>query len=128
MPLNVTLSRDPRKVELGAFDKLALTEDALRVPGSDARVARHIHHRWHAEPYGESFPRIDIAGPLTVCLESGEGARALGPYLHFHVINGVAYVDHRIFGFFDLERHDWYVVDEGMHSKAMTIAAHHAKE
>jgi len=122
MPLNVTLSRDPKKVELGTFEALTLTEDELRAP--DRPVARHIHHRWHVERRDESFPRVDIAGPLKLKVSQA----TLGPYLHFHAINGVAYVDHRIFAFFDLEKFDWYVVDEGIHSKTITIVAHSAEK
>jgi hypothetical protein len=124
MPLNVTLSRDPEKVELGTFHELRLSESELRSPDREHPVARHIQHRWHLESHGESFARIDIAGPLKLRIASGETA---GPYLHFHLINGVAYVDNRIFGFFDLQARDWYVVDLGTHSETITMVAHSAE-
>lgn len=39
---------------------------------------------------------------------NGPGSRALGPYNAFHLLDGVAYAEGRVFAFFDKQQQDWY--------------------
>ena len=49
------------------------------------------------------------------------GSKALGPYNAFHLLDGVAYADGRVFAFFDKERQDWYSSLLGNHWQTMIV-------
>ena len=113
----LSLAREAHQKELGTFEELLFAKDEVRAP--DGRIlAVHQHNRWRAGEGGESFVRLDIVGPLVI--RDGE-ANTLGPYEHFSCVDGVAYVERRVFGFWDLQQRDWYLVDLGVHWKSLSL-------
>lgn len=123
MPLLVSLDRGTHSLELGAHDTVALTGEELHgVNGEKRLLAKHRHNRWMSEPELEPFVRLQIVGPLFVVAPSDK--RRLGPYQKFATFDGVAYVEDRVFGFWDLAHSDWYVVDAGEHWRELLICFH----
>ncbi len=117
----VTLGREAHQTELGTFHELLFVSDELRTMQGTV-LARHQHNRWRpgAGVGGETFVRLDIVGPLDVRGAEGE-ARTLGPYELFSCVDGVSYVEKRVFGFWDIQQRDWYLVDLGVHWKALRL-------
>lgn len=119
----VTLAREAHRTELGTFQELLFAGDELRTT-DETVLAIHQHNRWRRAQEGvggETFIRLDIVGPLVV--RTGDGAaRTLGPYEHFSCVDGVSYVERRVFGFWDLQQRDWYFVDLGVHSKVLRLS------
>jgi len=116
----VSLARDAHRKDLGTFHELLFDQDEVRTTDGTV-LATHTHNRWREKGEGEPFLRLDIIGPLIVRAGDGE-ASALGPYLHFSTIDGVAYVEQRVFAFWDLQHRDWYLVDVGRHWKSLTLS------
>jgi len=115
----VSLAREAQQTELGTFEELVFNGEEVRTTDGSVRAV-HTHNRWRAGDSGESFLRLDIIGPLVV--RGGErDASTLGPYLHFSCVDGVSYVERRVFGFWDLQLRDWYVVDLGRHWKTLRL-------
>ena len=115
----LTLAREAKQIEVGNFHELVFTKDEIQAP--DGRVvAAHQHNRWREGQGGEPFVRLDLVGPLTIHCSDGEASR-LGPYEHFSCVDGVAYVERRVFGFWDLQQRDWYLVDLGAHCKSLRL-------
>jgi len=52
---------------------------------------------------------------------NGPGSRALGPYNAFHLLDGVAYAEGRVFAFFDKQQQDWYSHSLGNHWSTMIV-------
>lgn len=124
MPLLVSLRRESASVELESVDRLALTRDELhRSNGERSLLARHRHNRWMKADDAEPYVRLQVLGPLVVTGD-GPAAERVGPYRTLSTFDGVAYVDDRVFGFFDAQHQDWYVVDVGEHWKELIIAFH----
>lgn len=115
----VSLARDAHKKDLGSFQELLFEQDEVRTPDRTV-LATHSHNRWREKGEGETFLRLDIVGPLVV--RGGEAeASTLGPYMQFATVDGVAYVEQRVFAFWDLEHRDWYLVDLGRHWKSLRL-------
>ena len=115
----ISLARDAHKKELGTYHELVFQQDELQTAEGTV-LATHMHNRWREQGEGETFLRLDIIGPLTV--RGGDAqARTLGPYLHFSTVDGVAYVEQRVFAFWDLQHRDWYLVDLGRHCKSLRL-------
>ena len=124
MPLLVSLDRGTNSLELGAHDTVALTGEELhRVDGNRQLLAKHRHNRWMSESEVEPFVSLQIIGPLVVAAPSPE-KRQIGPYQKFSTFDGVAYVEDRVFGFWDLVHHDWSIVDAGAHWRELLICFH----
>lgn len=122
MALLVSLQRSVEKIELGAFEVLRLVDDDLYEGEGEKRLlARHRHNRWMKADDPEPFVRLEIAGPL---LAYGPADMKLGPYQHFSTFDGVLYVENRVFGFWDAQHKDWYIVDAGEHWKELFISFH----
>jgi len=118
MALIVRLARAADERELGSFDWIELADSSLRVPSSPRPLAKHVHHRWVVEGEPHSFTRVEITGPAWVI---GDADETLGPYLALSLVNGVLYVDRRIFAFLDAQEDDWYLSDLGQHWKRIRI-------
>ena len=122
MPLLVSLDRGTSQLELGAHEVLTLTGEELH--GQDKQLlAKHRHNRWLPDHDHEAYVRLQIVGPLVV-VAPGPEARKLGPYQKFSTFDGVAYVEDRVFGFWDLTHSDWYVVDAAAHWRQLQICFH----
>jgi hypothetical protein len=125
MPLITSLRTDEARLELESVDELLLSADELFAMHRDGRtlIARHRHNRWMKEQGNpEAFVRLQIQGPLVVASSSEK--RCLGPYLRFAMHDGVLYVEDRVFGFWDVQHRDWYIVDIGAHWKELRISFH----
>ncbi len=114
----LSLKRDVRQKELGTFAELVFDRDEVRTIDATV-VAIHAHNRWREDATGETFLRLEIIGPLIIF--GGDGEAKLGPYLHFSCVDGVSYVEQRVFGFWDLQHRDWYIVDLGLHWKSLKL-------
>lgn len=99
-----------------------LTLEDGRLTADGAELAVHADHIWVAG--ATRYSRFDIEQPVDLQLRSnGEKSRQFGPYRHFSCVDGVAYVEQRIFAFYDSENRDWYVFDDGKHWKTVVITA-----
>ena len=118
MPLVVTVKLEAEEKNLGSYDALEIAENRVLIPESTEPLATHLHHRWmvHEEPH--TYTELKVTGPLWV---KGPDFARLGPYLTLSLVNGVMYVDQRIFGFFDSEHDDWFVTDLGKHWKRLAV-------
>jgi len=124
MALLVSLDRGTSEVELGAHDVLMATgEELYRVNGDKKLLARHRHNRWMMGDEAEPYVRLNIVGPLVV-VGPGPAAKQLGPYQKFSTFDGVAYVENRVFGFWDTALRDWYIVDAAAHWAELRIRFH----
>jgi hypothetical protein len=118
MALIVTVHRGENKHELGSFEELEFARNLMREPGAAEPIVSHVHHRWTVPGAEHSYTNLEIVGPLWVL---GPDGQKLGPYLDFSTINGVLYVDKRIFGTLDAPHDDWYLIDLGQHWKTFRL-------
>jgi hypothetical protein len=81
---------------LGPFRRLAIEGEVLRDKEHGEALARHTDHHWAVG--GESFFRLDIAGPVKVRFLKGDTAsQDFGPFEHFSCADGIAYADREFF-------------------------------
>ncbi len=118
MALIVNVVQGAEAAYLGDFDSLVLSETGLHTPSVSEPLATHVHHRWLVHDQGHTYTELKITGPLWV---DGPQEQHLGPYLTLSMLNGVLYVDQRIFGFFDAGHDDWYITDLGQHWKSLRM-------
>ena len=122
MPLLLSLGRETQTIDLGAHEELVFTIDELK-PANGRVIARHRHNRWLHDTNSEPYARVDVIGPLNI-RAVGKQTRLYGPYAHFSTVDGVAYVDRRVFAFADLQQRDWYVHDAADHWRGLQLLVH----
>ena len=124
MSLRVTLGR-PRgePVTFGPFGRLSFFGRELRADLEAHPLATHVDHSWLVQ--GERFSRIDVPGPLMIDLNrpSQHATRRSGPFTAFSCVDGVAYVEGRVFAFVDNEMGDWYCLEDNRHWAYLGLAA-----
>jgi hypothetical protein len=100
--------------------EIVLHDGRMKVDGVD--VAVHENNQWVAQ--NAKFSRFDIEQAVDLHLRTNsDTSRTFGPYAHFSCMDGVVYVEQRIFAFYDEQNRDWYVFDDGRHWKALLITA-----
>ena len=106
-----TAGADPLKV--GPFPAFRVEGELLRQSSGSPTIARHSNHLWEVE--GRQFFRLDCPGPLNVQFEnaSGETSRSFGPFQHFSMADGIAYVDRNFFASLAETTGHWYCADIG---------------
>ena len=77
-------------------------------------LATHVEHQWST---GRGrFSRIEVQGPLTLRMRAGDAqSKTYGPYKDLSAVNGVLYVEARVFAFWDGQRKSWYAFEDGRH-------------
>jgi hypothetical protein len=82
---------------VGPFAELRFERNALRASPVGPVLAEHRGHSWQLR--GESYTHFDCDGPLSVEFQHADGtkARRSGPYFHLSAVDGVLYVDRRVF-------------------------------
>ena len=92
-----------------------------------ALVARHTNHQW--EIGGERYFRLDTTSAVKIHFEmpnrrsseSDHRSREYGPYQRFSSVDGIAYVDGRVFAFIDARLRDWFSYADGRHWAVMVV-------
>jgi hypothetical protein len=120
----------PRKAArtLGPFAAVRIDAETLREASSGAILAHHRDHQW--EIGGERYFRLDSTSAVKIHFESvsrrafapDESSRRYGPYQEFSSVDGIAYVDGRVFAFIDAKVGDWFSYDDGRHWSAMVVS------
>jgi hypothetical protein len=120
----------PRKAARtrGPFAAGSLDAETLREAASGAILACHRNHQW--EIGGERYFRLDSTSSVKIHFESvsrraftpDESSRRYGPYQQFSSVDGIAYVDGRVFAFIDGKVGDWFSYDDGRHWSIMVVS------
>lgn len=82
------------ELPLGKYPGLVLRYDELCRADDQSLIVKHRNNRWYTEE-GEEYATLDV--------------------------DGVAYVDKRVFAFTDVQKQDWYMHDVGVHWREMSI-------
>ena len=106
------------RISKGPFSSVRFQGEHICDAATGRVIAAHLPHGWTVD--GEDYLRLDATQNVSVTWE-GHGP-SLDTTGHFSSVNGVAYIDRRILAFVDRERNDWYMVREGRHHAAFTIA------
>ena len=94
-------------LQVGPVGGVRIEGNTMRDAGSGAVIAKCADHHWVFD--GKTFYRADCAGPLTVSLERPQArAEPLGPFNHFSLSDGMAYVDRAVFAQLN-SSNKWYV-------------------
>jgi len=82
-------------------------------------IATHLPHCWAVD--GGEFLRLDVEPAVRVTWEGFAGAPStIG---HFSSVDGIAYMDRRMFAVVDRQQGDWYLLREGVHQAVLCIEA-----
>jgi hypothetical protein len=112
---------------LGPFAAICLDAETLRDAKTGALIARHTDHQWGIG--GERYFRLDCTSAVRIHFETpGQPAsgnnrrsRAYGPYQRFSSVDGIAYVEDRVFAFIDAKVGSWYSYSDGRHWSVMMV-------
>jgi len=107
-PSGTTLKRGPYRC-------FVLQGETLRERIGGEAIAVHEDHYWHVD--GRTFTRIDCDCAIKLHLTRVDGklSEDHGPYKSFSCLDGIAYVDHKVFAFADRSIGDWYCHADGRH-------------
>ena len=112
-----------RSQVVGPLPGICLERDVLRdTPGGNT-IARHRDHAWEL-PSGR-YSRLDCDGRLAVHferLDRRDQSQIFGPYQHFSFVDGMAYVNGRIFAFLDTEETGWFCYEDGQTWDVMHVS------
>jgi hypothetical protein len=102
LPSMLTLVFTPRAsadipVQIGPVAGVCLEGNAMREVHGGGVLAECQDHHWMFD--GKKFYRADCAGPVLVTLEGCSAAipKRFGPFRHFSLNDGMAYVDRAVF-------------------------------
>ena len=107
----------------GPYGVVRFLLDDLMADGK--ALASYVENRWQVQGSEERFGSVEFRSRVDVHFErkDGERSKALGPYSAFHLMDGVAYADDRVFACFDKEHEDWYSLTLGHHWPTMAVVA-----
>jgi hypothetical protein len=95
----------PRRV--GPVGGVRIEGNTMRDADSGAVIAECEDRHWVFD--GQKFYRADCAGPVTLRLERSEASSEhVGPFNHFSLSDGTAYVDRAVFAQLN-SSNKWYV-------------------
>jgi hypothetical protein len=114
----------PRKQarSVGPFHGIRIDTKSIRDLPADKLVARMTNHQWEVE--GESFFRLDASSRVRIHFERDvitAKSRPFGPYGNFSTVDGIAYVENRVFAFVDGKVGDWFCYDDGRYWAVMIV-------
>lgn len=112
---------------LGPFAAIRLDAETLRDAMTGAILARHKNHQW--EIGGERYFRLDSTSAVKIHFETpsrpssgnDHSSREYGPYQRFSSVDGIAYVEGRVFAFIDAKVGDWFSYGDGRHWAVMVV-------
>lgn len=98
-------------IHVGPSSSFLIEHDLLREGPEGAVIARHRDHHWEMED-GRKFFRLDVAGPVRLRFEKeGRPPQHFGPFEHYSMADGIAYVDRRFFASFSEKSGLWHCVE-----------------
>lgn len=108
---------------VGPFHAVRLDATGLRDAANDELIAVHHEHQWEVQ--GVRYYRLDSTSRVRIQFEgSARGlpqSRQFGPYARFSAVDGIAYVDDRVFAYVDAPSPDWFCYEDGHHWRAMVV-------
>lgn len=106
----------------GPYRSVRFEGEVIRAEAGGPIVAKHEGHEWQVD--AERYSRLECNCRVTVHFERVDGTRSktYGPYASMSFIDGVAYVDHRIFAFVDRSIVDWYCHEDDKHWPLMIVS------
>lgn len=108
---------------VGPFHAVRLDATGLRDAANDELIAVHHEHQWEVQ--GVRYYRLDSTSRVRIRFEkSPQGSpqsRHFGPYARFSAVDGIAYVDDRVFAYVDAPSSDWFCYEDGHHWRAMVV-------
>lgn len=107
------------------YNRLTFRGPALFADDHPEPIARHERHHWtpaEAKNKEVYYTRLDIAGPLCLQFRRGQAGTNYGPYSAYSMVDGVGYVEGNVFAFEDVERVDWYCIQDRMHWDTLSIS------
>ena len=104
-------------VSKGPFDGIVFEGETVREKAGGPIIATHLPHTWAVE--GEEFLRLDVEPFVVVSWEGFAGSPSTTG--HLSCVNGIAFIDRRIFAVVDREHGDWYLLREGQHRPVLDL-------
>jgi len=101
----------------GPFNSVVFERETVREEQGGPVIASLVFHCWTID--GLEFLRLDVLSPVRVTWEGFAGAPSTTGQLH--CIDGVAYIDRRMFAVVDRERGDWYLLRERQHQPVLVV-------
>jgi hypothetical protein len=108
-----------QSLSVGPFNALVFERETIRTQTGGPVIAKHLSASWSVS--GEEFLRLDVEPHVVVTWEGFRGSPSTTGQLH--CVDGVAYIDRRMFAVVDRERGDWYLKREGQHHRAFIVQA-----
>lgn len=108
--------------QIGPVARLRIEGNKIRGgQSSDVVLAECSDRHWVLD--GKSYYRADCSGPVHVRLEGCEGiATGFGPFRHFSLSDGMAYVDRAVFARLN-PSNKWYVDQADVECATLLLAA-----
>jgi hypothetical protein len=106
---------------LGPYDRLCFEGETL-VAVPRAELARHVNHEWHLTA-GGVYTRLECNQAVRVHFSAHQRLQsaAMGPFNDFSCVDGIFYVNRKVFAFIDREHGDWYSHELGTHWKVLVV-------
>ena len=104
-------------VSKGPFERIVFEGETLREKTGGPIIAAHLPHTWVVD--GEEFLRLDVEPSVVVSWEGFAGSPSTTS--HLSCVNGIAFIDRRIFAVVDREHGDWYLLREGQHRPVLDL-------
>jgi hypothetical protein len=104
-------------VSKGPFERIVFESETVREKAGGAIIATHFPHTWAVD--GEEFLRLDVEPTVVVSWEGFGGSPSTTG--HLSCVNGIAFIDRRIFAVVDREHGDWYLLREGQHQAVLEL-------
>jgi hypothetical protein len=104
-------------ISKGPFERIVFEGETVREKTGGSIVATHLPHTWFVD--GEEFLRLDVEPSVVVSWEGFAGSPSTTG--HLSCVNGIAFIDRRIFAVVDREHADWYLLREGQHRPVLDL-------
>jgi hypothetical protein len=104
-------------VSRGPFDKVVFEGATVREKTGGPILATHLPHAW--EVVGDEFLRLDVEPHVVLTWEGFPGS--LSTTGHLSCVDGIAFIDRRIFAVVDRQNGDWYLLREGQHQPVLIV-------
>ena len=119
--LNVSFLHPASPKVIGPYASIRFEGETVRERLGGRPVATHQGRLW--DVHGALYSRLECSSRVIVRFESmGQAApRQFGPYDKFSCVDGVAYVDERVFAVLDRDVRDWFSYDSGQRWPVMVV-------
>ena len=105
---------------VGPHPEFRFHGDRLMLSPDGPVVAEHENHTWQTKK--GDYSRLECEGRVDIQFaRAKETSRVFGPYSMFSCVDGISYVENRIFAFCDESNRDWYSYELGDHWKVMVV-------